>query len=148
MFPPFSPPSPSPLPSLQEGFSGSQRWRSQQLFGPSLCTSVLTIVRGSGSSLVALVMELQLFSKCEWNIGRPIIADEIPWFKGKDVATSLEYANPKKAVLHHVDDEDKKTLNELFQGGTEAVTLLNQQRREVYINESGLYSRVFGTKCP
>ena len=66
-------------------------------------------------------------------------AAEIPWFKGKDVATSLEYANPKKAVLHHVDDEDKKTLHELLQGVTATVTPLNRQPHKVYINESGLY---------
>ena len=55
-------------------------------------------------------MEMELFSTGNWNIGRPIVVEEIPWFRGKDVATSLEYAQPKKAVLQHVDDEDKKTL--------------------------------------
>ena len=64
-------------------------------------------------------MELQLFSKCEWNIGRPIIAEELPWFKGKDVAASLKYTNPCRALRVHVDDEDKKTLHELLQGVTE-----------------------------
>ena len=55
-------------------------------------------------------MEMELFSTGNWNIGRPIVVEEIPWLRGKDVATSLEYAQPKKAVLQHVDDEDKKTL--------------------------------------
>jgi prophage antirepressor-like protein len=30
-----------------------------------------------------------------------------PWFVGKDVATILGYTNPRKALLDHVDDEDK-----------------------------------------
>ena len=64
-------------------------------------------------------MEIQSFSKGEWSIGRPIIADQIPWFKGKDVATSLEYGDHRGALRRHVDDEDKKTLHELLQGVTE-----------------------------
>ena len=76
------------------------------------------------------------------------VAEKIPWFKGKDVAVSLEYANPKNAVLHHVDDKDKKTFHELLLGVTETVTPLNQQPHAAYINESGLYSLVLRSKKP
>ena len=93
-------------------------------------------------------MEIQLFSRGKWSIGRPIVAEQIPWFKGKDVATSLEYGNPWKALRHHVDDEDKKTLHELLQGMTETVTPLNGQPHEVYINETGLYSLVLRSNKP
>lgn len=34
------------------------------------------------------------------------INDEI-WFVGKDVAQILGYSNPRKALLDHVDEEDK-----------------------------------------
>ena len=61
-------------------------------------------------------MEIQPFTKDRWSIGRPIIADQVPWFKGKDVANSLEYANPAKALRDHVDDEDKKAFQELAPG--------------------------------
>ena len=32
------------------------------------------------------------------------------WFKGKDVAKMLDYANTKQAIAQHVDDEDKVKL--------------------------------------
>ena len=32
------------------------------------------------------------------------------WFRGKDVATILGYSNTKKAVLIHVDSEDKQQI--------------------------------------
>ena len=46
---------------------------------------------------VVMAMELQLFSKGNWSIGRPIVTEESPWFKGSEVATSLDYANPEKS---------------------------------------------------
>ena len=84
-------------------------------------------------------MEIQPFTKDRWSIGCPIIAEQFPWFKGKDIATSLEYANPRKALLDHVDQDDKKTYLELQQGGHDSLLPSNQQPHEVYINESGLY---------
>ena len=94
-------------------------------------------------------MEMELFSTGNWNIGRPIVVEEIPWFRGKDVATSLEYAQPKKAVLQHVDDEEKKTLRELLQGLTATtVSQLNRQPHEVYINGFGLYCLVLRSHKP
>ena len=36
-----------------------------------------------------------------------------PWFRGRDVATVLGYANTVKAISNNVDDDDKKKLNEL-----------------------------------
>ena len=93
-------------------------------------------------------MEVQSFSKGKWSIGRPIVAEQFPWFQGKAVATSLEYGDPWGALRRHIDDEDKKTLHELLQGVTETVTPLNQQPHEVYINESGLYCLMLRSKQP
>ena len=93
-------------------------------------------------------MELQLFSKGTWNIGCPIILGEIPWFKGRDVATSLKYTNPRRAVRDHVDDKDKRTLRTLLHGVTETVTHLNRQPHEVYVNESGLYCLTLRSRHP
>lgn len=56
---------------------------------------------------------------------------------GKDVATALGYANPKNAVPSHVDDEDKLSTQIKYSGQMRSVTL---------INESGLYSLIFGSK--
>ena len=92
-------------------------------------------------------MEIQLFSKGKWSIGRPIVAEQFPWFQGKAVATSLEYGDPGKALRVHVDDEDQKTLRELLQGVTATVTPLNRQPHEVYINESERWAFPHGRAC-
>ena len=42
---------------------------------------------------------------------------QIIWFRGKDVAEFLGYSNTKKAVLNHVDKEDKKQLFTYFASG-------------------------------
>ena len=36
-----------------------------------------------------------------------VMIDNDPWFVGKDVAEKLGYSNASKAVIKHVDDEDK-----------------------------------------
>lgn len=64
-----------------------------------------------------------------------------PWFVGKDVATILGYTNPRKALIDHVDDEDK----------TDGVTIRDSIGREQHptvINESGLYSLILNSKLP
>ena len=58
---------------------------------------------------------------------KSVIAEESPWFKGKDVATSLDYTNPRKALLDHIDEDDKKTYLELWQGRHVSLLPLNQQ---------------------
>ena len=42
-----------------------------------------------------------------------IVVNGNPWFKAKDVATILSYTNTKKAIVDHVDDEDKKRREEI-----------------------------------
>ena len=51
---------------------------------------------------VVMAMEMQLFSKGNWSIGRPIITEESPWFKGSEVAKSLDYANPRNVATSRV----------------------------------------------
>ena len=38
------------------------------------------------------------------------------WFKGRDVARSLGYEKTRNAILRHVEDEDKTTLEVLKRG--------------------------------
>ena len=93
-------------------------------------------------------MAIQPFAKDEWHIAHPIIAEQIPWFKGEDVATSLEYCNVRDAMRRHVDQEDKTTYSELTKGACMADPLSNQQPHEVYINESGLYCLALRSNKP
>lgn len=60
------------------------------------------------------------------------------WFCGSDVATSLGYSNPQKAVRDHVTDKHK-TLNETFTVNGTSVTL---------IDEAGLYRLVMRSQLP
>lgn len=62
-----------------------------------------------------------------------------PWFVGKDVAEILGYANTRKALLDHVDDEDKGVTNCDTLGGIQKMNI---------INESGLYSLILSSKLP
>ena len=81
-------------------------------------------------------MEIQPFTKDNWSLS-PIVAEQVPWFKGREVATSLDYANPLKALRDHVDDEDKKPFHELAHGVNETFTPSNQQPHELYRQRIG-----------
>ena len=41
------------------------------------------------------------------------VIDGQPWFRSKDVATILEYANTIKAISNNVHEDDRKKLEEL-----------------------------------
>ena len=73
--------------------------------------------------------------------------DEI-WFKAVVVATILKYTNQRKAILDHVDPEDKRKLSELMSKSkrNESLRLKGNEGNTIYINESGLYSLIFGSK--
>ena len=60
------------------------------------------------------------------------------------MAKILGYGNSREAMKKHVDMEDKKKMNELM--ASRNVTPLNSQPHTTYINESGLYSLIFGSK--
>ncbi|AMX00445.1 phage antirepressor [Rummeliibacillus stabekisii] len=63
-----------------------------------------------------------------------------PWFVGKDVAQVLGYSNPSKAVLQHVDSEDKRMEMIAHSQNGNVVT------QTALINESGMYSLVLSSK--
>ena len=84
-------------------------------------------------------MELQIFSKPEFGSIRTLEINGEPWFVGKDVAEVLGYTNPSKALIDHVDDEDKLNNETLSSLG---------QRGGWLINESGLYSLILSSKLP
>ncbi|MFI3255426.1 MAG: BRO family protein [Eubacteriales bacterium] len=65
-----------------------------------------------------------------------------PWFVGNDVAKILGYSNSSKAVITHVDSEDKRTeVIPTSQNG-------NTVGKVNLINESGLYSLILSSKLP
>ena len=70
--------------------------------------------------------------------------DEI-WFRGKDIAKALGYEKTRNAILKHVDDDDKSILEDLRRGPQIRAPFKNEQKSTIFINESGLYSLIFGS---
>ena len=71
--------------------------------------------------------------------------DEI-WFRGKDIAKALGYEKTRNAILNHVNDDDKSILEDLRRGPQIRAPFKNEQGGSIFINESGLYSLIFGSK--
>lgn len=84
--------------------------------------------------------DIQIFKNPEFGEIRTIEQDGEPWFVGKDVARALGYGEGKSlanAVADHVAAEDKGVTEMVTPGGRQKMTI---------INESGLYSLIFGSK--
>ena len=71
--------------------------------------------------------------------------DEI-WFRGKDIAKALGYEKTRNAILKHVEDGDKSSLEDIRRGPQIGAPIKNEQGSAIFINESGLYSLIFGSK--
>lgn len=98
--------------------------------------------------------ELQIFENAEFGKVRTVSINNEPWFVGRDVAEILGYKNPNEAIQDHVDAEDKFLRS---QHGSEMLKLFNSVKEiqeqlgrqdNWFINESGVYSLVFGSKLP
>lgn len=85
-------------------------------------------------------MNLQIFNNPQFGQVRTLEVNNLPYFVGRDIATALGYSNPVSAISQHVDIEDivKHAIPD-SQGFNQKTTL---------INESGVYSLVFGSKLP
>lgn len=83
--------------------------------------------------------EVQVFNSERFGDLRMVEIDNEPWFVGKDVAEALGYTNPRKAIIDHIDEEDKGVTNCYTLGGVQKMTV---------INESGVYALIFGSKLP
>lgn len=83
--------------------------------------------------------ELQIFKNPEFGQIRSLMIEGEPWFVGKDVASSLGYRVPNKAVREKIDSEDKGVSEMDTPGGKQDL---------VIINESGLYSLILSSKLP
>lgn len=81
--------------------------------------------------------ELNIFENPEFGSIRTMMIDEEPWFVGKDVATALGYKSARKAILDHIDEEDKGVTKQNTPGGIQQMTI---------INESGLYCLILSSK--
>ena len=88
--------------------------------------------------------ELQIFNNEEFGDIRTVTIDNEPWFVGKDVAEALGYKNTKDALATHIENCDKIMGS---QNTTPSITdSLGRTQRPTWINESGLYALIFGSK--
>ena len=87
--------------------------------------------------------ELKSFTNITFGSIRGIEINGESWLVGKDVAEVLGYANPSKAVLNHVDPEDK--IMEMIAHSQNGNVVKTQT---ALINESGFYSLVLSSKLP
>lgn len=87
--------------------------------------------------------QLQIFNSEEFGSVRSVMIDNEPWLVGKDVAVALGYSNASKAVMMHVDDEDKQ--KQMMTADSQNGNVVTET---TLINESGLYSLVLSSKLP
>lgn len=87
--------------------------------------------------------EIKVFENSEFGTLRGVEIDGESWLVGKDVAERLGYSNASKAVMVHVDDEDKQ-----FEMLPVSDSQIGNLVKTALINESGLYSLVLGSKLP
>lgn len=86
---------------------------------------------------------LQVFNNPEFGKVRVVTINKEPWFVGKDVAVALGYSNASKAVMTHVDSEDKH--KEMLRADSQNGNVVTET---TIINESGVYALIFGSKLP
>lgn len=85
--------------------------------------------------------KVQIFTNSEFGSVRTVMVEGTPMFVGKDVAEILGYSNPRKAILDHVDEEDKKD-------GVTIRDSIGRNQNPIFINESGLYSLILSSHMP
>ena len=81
---------------------------------------------------------IKTFENKEFGEIRTVMVDGVPWFVGKDVAGALGYSQERNAIANHIEEDDRKVAPiQGPLGGTQDMTI---------INESGMYSLIFGSK--
>lgn len=89
--------------------------------------------------------KMQIFNNNAFGQLRTVEKDGEIWFVGKDVATALGYERDTKAVVDHVEQEDRFMVG----GKTQSQFGIELgQRGGWLINESGLYSLILSSKLP
>lgn len=86
---------------------------------------------------------IKVFENEEFGKVRVVTINNEPWFVGKDAAAVLRYTDLTHCILDHVDEDDR--VNSKTQGRFDPEF---GQRGTWLINESGLYSLIFGSKLP
>lgn len=81
---------------------------------------------------------LMIFKNEEFGEIRTLEINNEPYFVGKDIAETLDYKEPHKAIVKHIDEDDRIKYPIIDELGRKQETWL--------INESGLYSLIMSSK--
>lgn len=65
-----------------------------------------------------------------------IIVEGVEWFGATEAAAALTFAKPHDAITNHVDEDDSAVHG--------VIDSLGRKQNKKFINESGLYSLIFG----
>lgn len=92
--------------------------------------------------------EIQIFSSPQFGqVRTQVSASGEPLFCALDVCTALGYSNPRKTIADHVDEGDVTKRDAWVETGKKADgTPALRQTEMTFVNESGLYSLIFGSK--
>lgn len=82
---------------------------------------------------------LQIFENPKFGKIRVQIIENDPWFSANDICNILGFGNVRQALQTHIDEKDVQKLDTLTNGGMQKTN---------FINESGLYSLIFGSTLP
>lgn len=93
------------------------------------------------------VKTVSSFKNSDFGELKIIIIDEEPYFIGSPIASFLGYTNPRKAIRDHVDEDDRLIMKVPdTQGWNETFRPYTPNTKILIINESRLYSLIFGSK--
>ena len=90
---------------------------------------------------IGCVADVAEYTNGEFGTIRTVTVNGEPWFVAKDICEVLQYANSRKAIIDHVDIEDK----------IDGVTIrdsIGREQKPICINESGIYALIFSSKMP
>ena len=79
--------------------------------------------------------EVQVFNHSMFGELPVVVVGGVEWFGGAEAAKALGFSKPLDALANHVDEEDSAVHGVLTSGG---------KQNKKFINESGLYSLIFG----
>ena len=77
---------------------------------------------------IKIMEELKVFENAEFGSVRTTTVNGEIMFVGKDVAEILGYSNPRKAIIDHIDEEDKGVTKCDTLGGKQDLTMINRIR--------------------
>lgn len=64
-----------------------------------------------------------------------VVSEGSEWFGASEAAAALSFSNPRSAIINHIDEEDVTVHDTPTNSGIQ---------KKKYVNESGLYSLIFG----